>query len=140
MKTFKFYYTPVPKKDRKGNIGYVPRPIIDLAINYKKNKPVAFQFLLDSGADFNLFPGYLGEMLKINVNKGKKQLARGIGGVQIETLFHDGIGIFIEGYKIETNSYFSYQQQIPLLGQNGFFDKCDKVLFNRKKEEIIITI
>lgn len=140
MKTYKFYYTPVLQKDKKGNDIYTPKPLINLAINYKKSKPLTIWFLVDSGADFNLLPGYLGDLLKINVKKGKKRLASGIGDIQIESFFHEGIGIFIEGHKIETNAYFSYQQKIPLLGQNGFFDKCEKVLFNRKEEEIIITI
>ena len=140
MKTYKFYYTPVLQRDKKGNDIYAPKPLINLAINYKKNEPLAIWFLVDSGADYNLFPGYLGDLLNINVKKGEKRLASGIGGIQIESFFHEGIGIFVEGHKIETNGYFSYKQQIPLLGQNGFFDKCSKVLFNRREEEIIITI
>ncbi|OGD88851.1 hypothetical protein A2693_01275 [Candidatus Curtissbacteria bacterium RIFCSPHIGHO2_01_FULL_40_12] len=96
--------------------------------------------LVDSGASVNLFPASLGEKLGINIRKGKKHKIAGIGDIQIESFFYEGIGIFIEGHKIETNAYFSYQQQIPLLGQNGFFDKCDKILFNRREEEIIITV
>lgn len=139
MRTYKFYYTPVPQRDKTGKISYEPKPFITLAINYKKSEPLIARFLLDSGADFNLFPGYLGDLLKINVKKGKKRPAIGIGGIQIESFFHEGIGIFVEGHKLETNAYFSYQQQIPLLGQNGFFDKCDKITFNRREEEIIIS-
>lgn len=131
---------PFPQKDKKGKVIYEPKPFIDLAVNYKRGEPKLIKALVDSGADFNLFPGYIGDFLKINVRKGNKRTAIGIGGMQIESFYHEGIGIFIEGHKIETNAYFSYLQQIPILGQNGFFDKCDKVLFNRKKEEIIITI
>ncbi|OGD84505.1 hypothetical protein A3B51_02365 [Candidatus Curtissbacteria bacterium RIFCSPLOWO2_01_FULL_41_18] len=140
MKTYKFYYTPLLQRDKKGKNIYVPKPIINLAINFKKSNPLSFWFLIDSGADHNLFPGYLGDLLNINVKKGEKRTVRGIGNIEIESFFHEGIGVFIEGHKIETNAYFSYQQQIPLLGQSGFFDKCDKVLFNRKKEEITISI
>lgn len=140
MRNYKFYYQPVGKSDKNGKIFYVPKPIISVGINFKRNNPVIIHCLLDSGADLNLIPANIGEVLKIPVKKGIKQIITGIGGIQIESFFHEGVGIFIEGHKIETNAYFSYQQQIPLLGQNGFFDKCEGVLFNRKKEEIIITV
>jgi len=134
------YYSPFPQQDKNGKVVYVPKPFINLAVNYKRGEPRVIKALVDSGADFNLFPGYVGDLLKINVKKGSKRNAVGIGGMQIESFFHEGVGIFIEGHKIETNAYFSYQQQIPILGQNGFFDKCNTVTFNRKEEEIIITI
>lgn len=140
MKDYKFYYLPVGQKDKNGKVFYVPKPIIDIGINFKRSNPISIKCLIDSGADLNLIPANIGEALKISIKKGKKQIITGIGGIQIESYFHEGVGIFIKGHKIETSAYFSYQQQIPLLGQNGFFDKCEKVLFNRKEEEIVITV
>lgn len=140
MKDYKFYYFPVPQEDQNGKIFYVPKPIIDVAINYSHNKPIVIKSLIDSGADHNLLPAQLGEALGLNIKKGKKQIITGIGGIQIESFLHNKLGIFIEGNKIESFAYFSYQQQIPLLGQNGFFDRCNRVVFDRKKEEIIISI
>lgn len=96
--------------------------------------------LVDSGSEYNLFPASIGEKLGINIRKGKKQKIAGIGNILIETFLHRGIGIFIEGHKIESFAYFSYDQKIPLLGQNGFFDKCTEVKFNRRKEEIFISL
>ncbi|MBI2327199.1 hypothetical protein HYU92_02665 [Candidatus Curtissbacteria bacterium] len=139
MSAHKFRYFQAPRQQNEKVI-YVPIPLIDVVINYKRGQMFNVLALVDSGASVNLFPASLGEKLGINIPKGKKHKIAGIGDIQIDSFLHEGIGIFIEGHKIETNAYFSYQQQIPLLGQNGFFDKCHKVLFNRKEEEIIISI
>lgn len=139
MTDYKFRYFQAPRK-QNGKVAYVPIPLIDIVINYKRGQMLTVLALVDSGASVNLFPASLGEKLGINIRKGKKHKIAGIGDIQIESFFHHGVAIFIEGYKIESYAYFSYQQQIPLLGQNGFFDKCKKVLFNRQEEELIITI
>lgn len=139
MVDYKFRYFQAPQ-EQNGKVVYIPVPLIDVVINYKRGQMLNVFSLVDSGASVNLFPASLGEKLGINIRKGEKHKIAGIGDIQIESFFHESLGIFIEGHKIDTNAYFSYQQQIPLLGQNGFFDKCDKVLFNRKKEEITITI
>lgn len=139
MSDYKFRYFQAPQ-EQKGKIIYISIPLIDLVINYKRGQMMNVLALVDSGASVNLFPASLGEKLGINIRKGKEYKIAGIGDAQIESFSHEGIGIFVEGHKIETNAYFSYQQQIPLLGQNGFFDKCNLVSFDRKEEEIIITI
>jgi len=139
MADYKFRYFQAPR-EQNGKVVYVSIPLIDIVINYKRGQMLNVLALVDSGASVNLFPASLGEKLGINIRKRKKQKIAGIGDIQIESFFHEGVGIFIEGNKLETNAYFSYQQQIPLLGQNGFFDKCSKVLFKRREEEIIITI
>jgi len=140
MRDYKFYYLPVAQKDKNGKVFYMPKPIIDVGINYKRGSPIIIKTLIDSGADHNFLPAFLGEILKIPIRKGRKQIITGIGGIRIESFYHDGIGIFIEGHKIKTDAHFSYNQQIPLLGQNGFFDKCSKIVFNRREEEIIVTV
>ena len=139
MTDYKFRYFKAPQ-EKNGKIVYTPIPLLDILVNYKRGSMLNILALVDSGSGVNLFPASIGEKLGINIRKGKKHKIAGIGDVIIETFIHEGIGIFVEGHKIETNAHFSYQQQIPLLGQNGFFDKCDKVFFNRKEEEIIITI
>lgn len=139
MADYKFRYFQSPR-EQNGKIVYVPIPLIDIVINYKRGQMLNILALVDSGASVNLFPASLGEKLGMNIRKGKKHQIAGIGEIQIESFYHEGLGIFVEGHKIETSAYYSYEQRIPLLGQNGFFDKCDKVLFNRQEEEIIITI
>lgn len=139
MADYRFRYFQAPQ-EKNGKVLHVPIPLIDIVINYKKGHMLNVLSLVDSGASVNLFPASLGEKLGINIRRGKKHKIAGIGDIRIESFFHEGVGIFIEGHKMETNAYFSYQQQIPLLGQNGFFDKCDKILFNRRAEEIMISV
>lgn len=139
MTTHKFRYFQAARQ-QNGKLIYAPVPLIDIVINYKRGQMLSVLALVDSGASVNLFPASLGEKLNINIKKGKNHKIAGIGNIQIETYLHRDIGIFVEGHKIVTNVYFSYQQQIPLLGQDGFFDKFKQISFNRREEEIIITV
>lgn len=51
------------------------RPKIPLKLEYKnKIDHVSFDCLVDSGADHNLFPAYMGERVGINIRSGVKLL------------------------------------------------------------------
>lgn len=95
--------------------------------------------LIDSGADFNLFPSKIGVAMGINIEKGKKLSTFGISGQAITTFRHSGIRIFVEGNNFETFIEFSEEYEgIPILGQQGFFDKLKKIALSRVKEEIVL--
>lgn len=95
--------------------------------------------LIDSGADNNLFPSIIASTLGINLKRGKKFSMFGISGKEIFVFRHYGIGIFVNGAKIETFVDFSYDyNDIPILGQQGFFDKVKSIKFVRPKEEFLI--
>ena len=106
MKTYKFYYTPLLQRDKKGKNIYVPKPIINLAINFKKSNPLSFWFLIDSGADHNLFPGYLGDLLNINVGT--------IGIVVKEGPVFRHYDVFINN-KINTLTIFYEENEVKIL-------------------------
>lgn len=94
--------------------------------------------LIDSGADFNLLPGDLGRAMGINLEKGEPTFIVGIGAKRIKAYRHKRIGIFVEGKKLETYADFSEEHDIPILGQNGFFDFFKAITFKRKSEEILL--
>ncbi len=91
--------------------------------------------LVDSGADECIFPAELGELIGINVTKGKTQHFRGIGRGIITAYFHNvtlqvGDSTFI--------SYVGFSDApgvVPILGQNGFFSLF-KVCFDLPKREL----
>ena len=80
MKDYKFYYLPVAQKGKDGKVFYLPKPLIDVGINYKGGNPIIIKSLIDSGADHNLLPAFIGEILKISIKKGREQIITGIGG------------------------------------------------------------
>lgn len=138
----KLYYQIFPVTDSKGKeIGEIARPIVKILLNYKHGKIFGpINTLLDSGSDYNLFPAEIGEVLGISLRKGLPKLTEGIGGKRIIAYRHSGIKMYIEGYSFETSIDFSKEISVPLLGQQGFFDKFKQITFNRKEEEIIITV
>lgn len=139
----KFYYTLLPILDSQGHkISEVARPIIDIVLNYKHGKMVGpIKALLDSGADNNLSPSVIGFALGINIKNGRRFSTFGISGGEIVVYRHYGIKIFINGNSFETFLDFSDgYKDIPLLGQQGFFDKVKSIKFIRPKEEFLVEL
>lgn len=138
----KLYYKVFPVIDPTGKeIGEIARPVVKILLNFKHGKifgPIST--LLDSGSDYNLFPAEIAEVLGINLRKGKVKITEGIGGKRITAYRHSGIKMYIEGHSFETSIDFSKESSVPLLGQQGFFDKFKQITFKRPKEEIVITI
>lgn len=137
----RFYYTLLPILDSRGiKIAEVARPIIDIVLNYKHSKLVGpIKALLDSGADNNLFPSAIGLVLGINIKKGRRFLTCGISGDEVVVWRHYNIKIFVNGTGIETFIDFSDDyNDIPILGQQGFFDKFKSIKFERPQEEFLL--
>lgn len=95
--------------------------------------------LIDSGADYNLFPAEVSSALGINLKKGIEKINEGIGDKRVKAYRHSGIKIYVEGHSFETTIDFGEEVSVPLFGQQGFFDKFKQITFNRREEEIIIT-
>lgn len=138
----KLYYEVFPVLNSSGKkIGEVARPIIYLLLNYKHGKLLGpMGAIIDSGADYNLFPAVVAEILGINLKKGIEKVNEGIGGKRVKTYRHSGIKMFVEGYSFDTSIDFGKEISVPLLGQQGFFDKFRTITFNRQREELILTI
>jgi len=101
------------------------RPVIELTLKDKKNAEIRYLALVDSGADYCLFHGFLGEQIGLNVKKGKALNFYGTSGRSQIAYFHE-ITFTIQGKEITTTVGFSYgieSLSVGLLGQNGFFDK-----------------
>ena len=127
-------YTELPGLDKKGKPGLVGRPILGFTLNYKHGRMFSTNGLLDSGADYNLFPGAWCKPLGININKGIPVNISGIGSrVPLQGYRHRGIKIYLPEYSFETTIDFCMEQETALLGRNGFFDKFRKVIFEDQK-------
>lgn len=105
------------------------RPIILIRISYGHHLSWEFEALVDSGSDRNLFPAYLGEIIGINFKKVKPLKIGGIGSSQVNA-FPVNVKLFIGTTSYQTVVDFSYEQQIPLLGRNGFFNLFKSIKFD----------
>ena len=136
-----FPYLSIPKRDPKTKeiIGDVYYPVVPIRVSYGHKLGRAFHALIDSGAGRNLFPAELGEMVGINIKKGKISEILGIGGVVIKG-FSYKIKIYVGTRSFRTMADFSYEQQVPLLGREGFFDLFDKILFKQKERIVELEV
>lgn len=115
------------------------RPIIPISIKINNtNRKVRYEILIDSGADFNILPMGLIDILNIKSKNLKEVYFSGIDGEIIKGLIAK-ITISLEDFTFTTNVIFAgISDSIGVLGQYGFFDKL-KVSFDFKKKEIEIT-
>ncbi len=87
-----------------------------------------------------LFDAEIGEAIGLDIEKGKKDTVRGVGGKTSVYYWHK-IKIEVGGWEYEINAGFmprvtgSGGMPYGLVGQNGFFEFF-KVTFDRSKAEI----
>lgn len=114
----------------------VLRPSIDITVKYGEES-IDTSALIDSGADFCMFPYEVGEVLLIHVESGKDESIRGVGNISYPVFFHN-VTIIVGGHVLEVFSGFGKCIPRPLLGQLGFFDRYS-VKFELSKRRIIIS-
>ncbi len=141
MKTHTLQYTKLSIPSQ----GKVPKkelycPLLDTFLfNKSIQTHFSFKSIVDSGADFCVFPEKFGKLIGLDVKAGDKVLTFGVGG--IETLyFHKiQIGVHIKGelWKLDCKAGFSAKlnpKGIGLLGRKGFFDQFAEIAFNQNKK------
>jgi len=98
-----------------------------------------FPSVVDSGADFCVFPAKFGSIIGLDVKSGRSVITHGVGGE--ETLYFHKImvGVYVRDqiWKFNTEAGFSYKMDkkgAGLLGRQGFFDQFTEVAFNQNKK------
>lgn len=136
-----YHYLPNPRKDPKTGkiIGQIYYPVIPIKLGYKHH---IFKYLInslvDSGSDRNLFPAEIGENLGIKIKNEFCQEIGGIGGIKIIAFAHE-VKIYLGSFVIDTFVDFAYEQKVPLLGRNGFFNYFKTVTFKEKSNVLEIV-
>lgn len=137
----KFEYKKFPLSKRSPIFGWsILRPVIPIDLD-SGGKSLRYAAVIDSGADFCIFDGELGEHLGIDVRSGPSETFRGVhereGGTPATAYFHE-VGLNVGGHRHSVVVSFSYNLSLRafgLLGQRGFFDLFI-VKFDLAKEEI----
>lgn len=118
------------------------RPIIPIQLRVKERITTPIDALIDSGSDRNLFPAAYGVFIGIDLRKGITNQVRGIGDFKLKTYTHklELILADFEKYHFTTEIDFSYEQKIPILGRNGFFNLFQAIKFKEKEKLIELTL
>jgi hypothetical protein len=135
-KVISFSYTPfnIPE------VGEKFRPVISIAISYGNTIFSGIEAMVDSGADKNLFPAWIGTRLGMNFNSSEySKIIYGIGGAQIKA-FTQKVRLHIYKFSFDTEIDFSFEQQIPLLGRDGFFSLFKSIKFKEGERFLDIEL
>lgn len=121
----KFPYKRIPLDPISSYLGKsILRPIIPVTISFGK-RSLRYDALIDSGADFCIVPGEIGEYLGIKVKSGQKQYFGGIQEQKGSVAFIHEITLNVGGFDYKTTIGFSFEiavQGYGILGQKGFFN------------------
>lgn len=115
---------------------YVPMLPIRVSKDHGQISPL-FDALADSGSDRNLFPMALANYLGIDFKRKKSNKIYGIGKDHIDA-FPAKINIWLGTKKYETDADFSSQQNVPILGRQGFFNLFKSIKFDEKGQFVYI--
>ena len=126
----KFKYRRINLKDPFSKKRYILRPIIPVSLQFK-DKSIYYEALIDTGADFCIFPVELAKTLGINLNPNKIIYFSGISGQPLKGFITEVI-LRIGEINISTKIVFA-ESNIRVLGQRGFFDNVDVNLSHSKQ-------
>lgn len=112
------------------------RPVVE--INFKvEGERFGYLVLIDSGADYCIFHASIGELLGLDIEKGKPLTFFGTSGEPQKAFFHTTT-FTIGGHEHTCEVGFSYDMEklaYGILGQDGFFNKW-VVKFEYSKERL----
>lgn len=131
----KFKYRKINLNDPFSNRKYILRPIIPVSLRYK-DRSIHYEALIDTGADFCIFPIELASNLGMNIKKHKIIYFSGVGGEPIRG-FIIRVILSVGEKELSTEIVFSDSGITRVLGQRGFFDHFDvKLSYKNQSIEI----
>ena len=128
----RFPYRKINLQNPFNSKKFILRPIIPFSIKCK-DKALRFEALIDSGADFNIFPIEIAKKLGITLKNSDSISFTGVGGNIINGIKADVL-LEIGSQKIQAIVVFAPVDS-GILGQYGFFDLF-KVNFDLKNKII----
>ncbi len=133
-----------PRGDFPEKIKY--SPLVETILQFQ-NQRLNFKFpsVIDSGADFCVFPAQLGELIGIDIEKGKKLLTYGVGGKDILNFHHVKVIVIMENQPWEFSCFAGFSRKmnhkgVGLLGRQGFFNLFSKIEFLENQRKLVLTI
>ncbi len=136
MKNVTFYYVPDANINNvTGKQVTVLRPRIPLMLSMNHKMFLhKIEALFDTGSDRNLFPAIIAANLGIDVKKGINKKIGGIGVSKPIDAYTHTVKLFVGGINFVTEIDFSFDQNMPILGREGFMDKFPLIEVNEQKK------
>ncbi|MBI4355729.1 MAG: retropepsin-like domain-containing protein [Candidatus Omnitrophica bacterium] len=93
---------------------------------------IAYEALVDSGADYSIFHAQIGEALGLDIRRGSRVTFAGVGGVAQEGFRHR-IELDIQQQRFASHVVFAPGLKIPygILGQEDLFERF-VIVFDHK--------
>jgi hypothetical protein len=136
---FAFPYTPVacPANPIFPTIENISRPILNVGLRYGSRRAVfGFPCLVDSGADFCIFPAQYGHQAGIHVKAGKPFDTSGVGSKATAYFHKISVGVVLPEVVeyFDCTAGFSFDMETTgVLARKGFFEAFDCVIFREKQ-------
>lgn len=114
------------------------RPIVEVEFIHREGSNFIFEGLIDSGAFYSLFPGWIAKLIGHNVEKGRIFNFK-IAGQKVNGYLHKAV-YSIEGIIFERDIYFSNDiddWEFGILGHEPFF-KDFKIEFVYKEGYFVL--
>lgn len=116
----------------------IPIPI--LIRNARNNEAIAYEALIDSGADRCVFPSEIGELIGIDIEAGEQHFVTEVVQGAHRVIYMHRVEITPGGYWASRNLHLMagfmpdlVESGHGLLGQNGFFNNISFVKFRGLK-------
>jgi hypothetical protein len=114
------------------------RPFVPIKIrNPKTGSSVDCYALVDSGSDCNLFAPILGDIIGVDVERGRERPIGGVVAAQRRTFFEHDLEIVVGGWVFPAKVGFMRELASNtgegIVGQTGFFDQFKFVKFDKRK-------
>lgn len=119
--------------------GYFLYPLLRVFVRHGVNM-IGYLALLDTGATDCIFPASSGARdLGIDIRKGRPIPFKGIAAQEADGFVHR-VQLQVEGFKhwIDIDAAFVEKEEVPILGQSGFFDNY-QVVFERFRREFEVN-
>jgi len=124
-------------------IMYSPR--VRTSLSYKgKRQDVSFHSIIDSGADYCVFPAQFGKSIGLDITKGDHLPSYGVGGKDTLYFHKVKVTIIIGGEAWDFGCFAGFSSRLDdrgvgFLGRHGFFELFDKVTFMQKKHNVVLA-
>jgi len=139
--TLKYDYIKLPSKPSEAfrRRLSISRPAIPIQLINGQNR-VRCYALIDSGADYCVFPASLGELIGLKIESGKLDCFDSVAEKQqgLKAYFHS-IKFEVGGYEFDCWAGFSRDIGNAVLGQLGFFSLFS-ILFDYSKERVELKL
>lgn len=114
--------------------GKIKRPIAEIFVKDTSGIWRALTLYVDSGADVTILRRSYGDLLGLDVEKGRPAKFRGFGKEEIQTFLHD-LDLKIGNNEIKTKVAICQDDSVPnVLGRVSVFDKYIISFLNGKEQ------